>query len=127
LGDTEGFKKYHLEPYDYEGAVQKEVKMIQDVEAIMPMKYFEVRYMGEQIGYMVGTGEILYSFCISKKYRTRKGVLTEWWSKVKHIMDEVFICALHRNNTRGIKFLQRMGMREVELISDKSLITFSSI
>jgi len=125
--DFEGMEKFHVEPFDYETSVIKTLKMIAEVESEMPMKYFEVVYQGKQIGYVTLTRELLYSFCISKSYRDKRGVLRTWWEMVKKEMDEVFICILNRRNTRAVKFLKKMGMSEFDIGLDSTSITLTNV
>ena len=126
--DFEGFDKYHLEKFSYDEAVQKTVSMIEGVEELTPLKYYEVLYGSEPIGYFVFFKECLYSFCIAKSHRSKKNVLVDFWAEMKKIIDDVFVCLLHKNNTRAIAFLQKMGMKVVDIdFREKDLITFINI
>ncbi len=126
--DVEGFNKYHLKKFTYEEAVNKTMEMAEEMKQQVPLNYFEVLYNEIPIGYFITFPECLYSFCISKKYRLKKGLINEWWLLVKNELPDLFICIIYRNNTRAIKFLQKMGMIEMDSnFEDRNLITLVNI
>ena len=127
-GDVVGFNKYHVEKFDFEGAVERTMMMIRDMEDIIPCKYYSVMFNEKPIGYIVVFEGCLYSFAIAKEYRIKPGVLRAWWALVILILNNEFVCMLYKNNTRAIRFLRRMGMTEAEIdLGDKDLITLVNI
>ena len=126
--DYEGFDKFHVEKFDFESSVQKTLSMVDEMSDQVELKYYEVLFNNITIGYFIIFKECLYSFAIAKNYRTKAGVLKEWWALLKIMLERIFVCILYRNNTRAISFLQRMGMKETEgNFSDKNLITLVNI
>ena len=126
--DYEGFDKFHVEKFDFESSVQKTLSMAEEMSNQIELKYYEVLFNNIAIGYFIIFKECLYSFAIAKNYRTKAGVLKEWWALLKIMLERIFVCILYRNNTRAISFLQRMGMKETEgNFSDKNLITLVNI
>ena len=126
--DYAGFEKYHIKPMDYWGAVSKTLDMIWEMEEQNDMDYYEIKWGDNRVGYMITCDECLYSFAIQKEYRVKRGLLVQFWIALKLILGKDFICLIYRNNTRAIKFLQRMGMEEIEYnTGDKNLITLINL
>ena len=117
IGDKEGFKKYHVEPFDYRQSVECTMSLIE-------AEPFELLYYAiitdKPIGYMVVYDKVLYSFAIEIKSRT-KVILLEWWEAVKDLLGATFVVPLYDNNKRAINFLLKRGMKIFEQ-KDKLII-----
>lgn len=64
---------------------------------------------------------MLISFGINKNHRTPLET-NHFWHTIKDKIGKPFICCLWTNNVRGIKWLQKQGMKEVEKVNN-DLIT----
>ena len=96
-----------------EEAVNETMWMINEVAKEAPMEYFVVLKEDEEIGYVCKIPNNLYSFGININYRTKEN-LSDFWERVKEVMEDGFICMLFPQNVRAINWLKKMGMVEVE-------------
>lgn len=106
--DFIGFEKYHTEPFTFEQAVDKTVEMLEKED----LEYFSVS-TDREIGYLATHGQILFSFAIEKKSRT-KNILLPWWEGIRILMEATFVVPLYGNNKRAINFLLKRGMKILE-------------
>ena len=107
--DDELLSKYHVCKFSLEEAVHSTLEMVTISEGELQLKFYKVEYNDTPIGYVITSGNHLYSFGIAIEYRVKK-VLSEWWDKLKKILGEKFTCLLFSNNERAIGYLQRRGM-----------------
>ncbi len=119
-GDEDLFKKYHVEEFDFKDAVNSTVGMIDLISQQVQMVYFKIQEDSNDIGYLVVFKNNLYSFGINKNYRTAK-ILFEFWSYIKKILGDSFICMLFPNNTRAINWLIKCGMSIVEGVEETAV------
>lgn len=112
-GDTYGLATYYGTPCTVDEAVQLTMVSIIFFECDYALSYFNILCDGEFIGYMITSGTLLYSFCITKKYRSRK-ILTDWWSRVVDFIGTDMTCILPSSNIRAINFVKRRGMKIVD-------------
>jgi hypothetical protein len=70
----------------------------------------------EPIGFLFITKapNLLVSFSINKKYRNKE-VLKEYFDNICKELDNDFICMLFSENLRGINWLQKCGMKIIEV------------
>ena len=126
--DVKGLAECYFGEVDFSGAVQESLRSIDFVEAQTPLTYYEVLYENLPIGYFVFFKECLYSFCIAKSHRSKKGVLLELWTEMKKVLDDTFVHLVNKNNRTAVRFVQKMGMKVIDTkFEDKSLITFINI
>lgn len=107
--DKDLWNKYHVEKLTLVDAVVSTLKMVEISAAEMELNYYKVRMEDENIGYVVVSGNHLYSFGINIHWRTKE-ILKEWWELVTGILGESFTCLLFSNNERAIKYLKNRGM-----------------
>ncbi len=108
-GDTDLLDKYHVKKFSLEAAVESEIVAIEKTSATLQFKFFKVLWGKKDIGYLVLSGDFLYSFCVNIKYRT-KDILTEWWSALIKEIGKLPKVALNTNNTRAINYMQKRGL-----------------
>jgi hypothetical protein len=128
LGDEDLFDKYHVDPFfTFEDCVESTFEMVKENSKYKECYYYKVLFEDTEIGYVVTYKECLFSFGINIEYR-RKSILIEWWSKVKEVLDETFLCMLYDNNTRAIDFLKKNGMIEIDnkILEDNIVILINN-
>lgn len=76
-----------------------------------------------EIGYIFFAKELLISFCVKPGYRNKE-TLKYFGNIIKNKLGEHFSCFLFNRNTRGINFLERIGMQKQK---SNDLITLLSI
>ena len=77
----------------------------------------------EVVGYYVFQGNLLISFALSIKYRTKK-YLKSLFHHIKKSIGDSFICLLWSKNVRAIKWLNKMGMKtNKEIVYKNKLVT----
>lgn len=109
--DQKLLDEYHIAKFThtYE-AVLSMMGMINEMSEQRELFYYKVLCDKKPIGYVVTFDDFLYSFAINIKFRVKK-ILVEWWDKIIEVLGPRFICALYKNNTRAISFLEKCGMR----------------
>lgn len=108
-GDKDLLDKYHVNKYTLEGAVKKELELIDNMSTQLELSYFKVLLADHIIGYVVKSGNFLYSFAVSIYYRKSK-ILKEWWDALSEEMGDKFNVGLMSNNTRAIEYLKKRGL-----------------
>ena len=108
-GDKDLLDKYHINKYTLEGAVKKELELIEKMSTQLQLTYLKVLNADKVIGYVVKSGNFLYSFAISIYYRTSR-ILKEWWEALCLEMGDKFKVGLMSNNTRAIEYLKKRGL-----------------
>lgn len=119
-GDNDLFNKYHVVKGDAQSLAVETMGMIERASQDLDLTYFKVILNKEPIGYFVISKQLLYSFAINKKYRTKE-VLVNWWKYVKMVLGKAFTTILYSNNTRAINFLKKNGMEVFK--TDGNLVT----
>lgn len=117
-GDEEIVKFYdpNVEVSDVDQVVEDIYRKLVEYDLLYQFKFVEVP--DGYFCYMPGT---LVSFGLSKKVRTPER-LTQFWEGIEEELGGKFDCMLWSRNTRGIRWLQKMGMRvdrEVEYEGNK--------
>ena len=110
IDDKEGFKQYHIEPFDYRQSVECTMDLIEAQP--FEMIYYSIS-TDKLIGYMVVYDKVLFSFCIEIKSRTKE-ILLAWWQAVIILLGATFVVPLYDNNKRAINFLLKRGMKIFE-------------
>lgn len=119
-GDIELAKKYHSlnldkrREYTLEECISETFERIIDAEREVGLDKYKVLYQGEEIGYIVLFEDILYSYAIGMKYRTKE-ILTLWWKEICNLFENEFVTMIYSNNTRCLNFLLRNNMEIVEI------------
>lgn len=114
-GDEDLLNYYHIDKYDFDGAVKETLNMIEQTSVGVNMKYFGVQIHDEKIGYICAFQNNLYSFGVNIKYRN-KWVLIDFWENIKTILGNNFMTVLYPNNTRAINWAKRCGMQEQQCV-----------
>lgn len=120
-GDSDLLDKYWGDDFSLEEAVNETMWMINEVAKEAPMEYFAVLKDDEEIGYVCKIPNNLYSFGININYRTKEN-LSDFWERVKEVMEDGFICMLFPQNVRAINWLKKMGMVEVEGVENNCTV-----
>lgn len=118
--DNDLLTKYHIDNYNFEQAVDVTMQMISLTSKDVKMSFFGVVNNNENIGYLCVFSNNLYSFGINIKKRTKE-VLSEFWSSIKEVLGNSFICMLFKNNIRAIKYLQKCGMVIIEGVEEEAV------
>lgn len=114
VGDDELIEKYHH--LCLEGKPTRELAVIATLHRIheaskeVKLQYYKVIYQKKPIGYFITFDNVLYSFCINKKYRNKEN-LQGWFAQVKKTLGKTFQCVLSTHNTRAIDHLIKQGMK----------------
>lgn len=112
IGDYELLDKYWGQNFNLDDAVNETMRGIETTSKQVKMNHFAVTNDNDDIGYLSCFHNNLYSFSINIKYRTGD-ILIQYWSKIKEVLGDKFICMLYPQNTRAIRFLKKQGMVEV--------------
>lgn len=121
-GDNDLFEKYHIAKMPFEDCVNTTMAQIKQAAQEVETNYYKVVYQAKPIGYIVTFNDVLYSFAINTKYRKAE-ILKSFWSSIKSVMCEKFACVLYNNNTRGIEWLERNGMRIAGINEENNSVT----
>lgn len=122
IGDQVGLDKFHIKKFTLDEAVDCTMDIINEQEKQIPLYNFGIFWNGLPIGYSVISKNLLYSFCINIKYRTKE-IILQWWNWVKEILGNEFYVILEKNNTRAVNFLKKRGMKVVyDNNEDKTII-----
>lgn len=108
-GDYDLLDKYHIKKFNLESAVSSTLEMIDGMSKQLELKYFSVEWQGTQIGYVIISGDFLYSFGISIYHRT-KNILKSWWDCLLLVMGDRIKVGLLSNNTRAIEYMKKRGL-----------------
>lgn len=117
--DNELVEKYHSlnlnknKSYTLEDCVNETFERIVNAEEEVGVDIYKVLYQGEEIGYVALFEDILYSYAIAMKYRTKE-ILSLWWKGICELLDGEFVTMIYSNNTRCLNFLLRNNMEVVE-------------
>jgi len=76
-----------------------------------------------EIGYVFFAKELLISFCVKPEFRNKE-TLKYFGNIIKTKLGEHFNCFLFNRNERGIRFLEKMGMKKQQ---SNELVTLLSI
>ena len=115
--DTDLIKKFHSinidnEEHSFKECVEQTYNRILDASKSVDSDIFKVLYNGEEIGYMVIFGSVLYSFAIFPSFR-KKDILNLWWEEVKELFGGEFGALIYNNNIRCLIFLLKNDMKIV--------------
>lgn len=110
IGDEELLSKYHIDNFTLLEAVNSTMDMVDVSAKTLRLTFFKVIFNDSSIGYVVVSGNHLYSFAIAIEYRTKQ-ILKEWWQRVTEILGQQFTCLLFSNNTRAIDYMKKRGMK----------------
>lgn len=69
-------------------------------------------FVRNNIGYIFFSGNLLISFCVKTEYRTKEN-LYKFGGFIKEQLGNHFDCYLFNRNERGIKFLEKMGLKKI--------------
>lgn len=83
----------------------------------------ECEFYRTELGYIFYSKGLLISFCVKPEYRTKES-LKYFGNIIKEKVGEHFKCFLYNRNTRGINFLEKIGMKKEK---SNDLITLLSI
>ena len=127
-GDEDLLNKYHVDKFTLEQAVECELGIIKKDTEVMNLTYYKVVFDKIDIGYLVSSGDLILSFCINIKFRT-KVILKEWWDMMVSFFGDKIKFGVLSNNQRAIQFFKKRGMKIAWENSDKKekadlLITF---
>jgi hypothetical protein len=113
VGDDELIDKYHHLCIEgkptREFAVLASLHRIHEASQETKLNYYKVIFQKKPIGYFVTFDNVLYSFCINKKYRNKENLIG-WFNQVKKTLGKPFQCILSTHNTRAIDHLIKQGM-----------------
>jgi hypothetical protein len=115
--DAELVKRFHSinidnEEHSLEECVDTTYNRIIEAGEEVEHDIFKVLYNGEDIGYMVIFGSVLYSFAIFPSFR-KKDILNLWWEEVKELFGGEFGTLIYNNNIRCLIFLLKNDMKIV--------------
>ena len=116
IDDIDLVSKYHiLDNSSLEYCVEDTFNKIIKSSNEHVLEWYLIKEEDEIIGFtIVSIGyNYLYSFGINIDYRYSV-VLNEWFSKIKVILQNHFICELWKKNERAINFLIKNGMEILE-------------
>lgn len=108
-GDSDLVEKYHIINKGFSEAVDSTVGRIIDTSRIYDYKFFKVLHEKKPVGFFVVGNQVLYSFGINIKYRT-KNILANWWELVKKELGSQFMSMLYSKNERAVNYLKNRGM-----------------
>lgn len=109
-GDTRGLDNYHIKKFSLIEAVAYEVGLIKEGSDKLEFNYYKTLYCGIPIGYVVAFEDFIFSFSISKIYRT-KDILVQWWDMILYIFGKGVKFGVVENNKRAINFFKKRGMK----------------
>lgn len=118
--DNELAEKYHSlnlgkrGEYTLEECINETFERIVDAEEEVGLDKYKVIYQGEEIGYVTLFEDILYSYAIGMKYRTKE-ILPLWWKGICNLFENEFVTMIYSNNTRCLNFLLKNNMEIVEV------------
>jgi hypothetical protein len=115
--DADLVKRFHSinldnEEHSFEECVELTYNRIIESKESVNSDIFKVLYNGEEIGYMVIFGSVLYSFAIFPSFR-KKEILISWWEEVKKLFGREFGTLIYNNNIRCLIFLLKNDMKIV--------------
>jgi len=128
--DNELIVKYHSlnlnknKSYTLEDCVSETFERIKNAEEEIGLDKYKVLYQGEDIGYVVLFEDILYSYAIAMKYRTKE-ILPLWWEEICNLFENEFVTMIYDNNTRCLNFLLKNNMQIVE--SEDNILMLKNI
>jgi len=123
-GDNELVEKFHYSDKTLEETITGNVANIQNLNSLYPLTCYCVKLFDSiEIGFVVLRENLLYSFGINKKYRTKE-ILKEWWEIIKAILEYQFVVCLYPENTRAIDFFVRNGMKIKETTDNNITLIF---
>lgn len=70
----------------------------------------DCKFVMNDIGYVFYSEGLLISFCVKPAFRDKDN-LSNFGKFIKILLGDSFKCYLYNINTRGIRFLERIGMR----------------
>ena len=121
--DTELFEKFHVAPMDFMNCVLATMGMIMDTANEKELRYYNVIYNKQIIGYIVEFDDFLYSYGININFR-KKDILIAWWAEVTKVMHGKFMTMLYCNNFRARQFLEKQRMQVVQEDKENNYVTF---
>lgn len=83
----------------------------------------ECFFKSNEIGYIFYKNGLLLSFCVKPEFRSKEN-LKNFSNFIRSEVGNNFACYLYNVNTRGISFLEKMGLKKVD---SNNLITLLSI
>lgn len=83
----------------------------------------DCKFVMNDIGYVFYSEKLLISFCVKPAFRDKEN-LSDFGKFIKLLLGEHFGCYLFNVNTRGIRFLERIGMKRQD---SNELITLLTI
>lgn len=119
-GDDDLLEKYHIEKYELEQAVEKELEIISRTSISAPARFWEATESDESIGYFVTLPNTLYSFGLNKNHRNTE-TKDRLFSAIVEIIGGSFVCLLYPNNVRAITWLKKCGMVEVDEVEPTAI------
>jgi hypothetical protein len=125
-GDFDLMHKYYHIKLGFQDMINTTLVYIYQMASMKKLSYYKVIYRKNAIGYFVTfDNNFLYSFAINKKYR-KKEILTKWWNKVEKELGETFYCGLYECNERAIKFLEKNGMKVIDVDQESKTVTLAN-
>lgn len=103
-----------IEFYDRSANVKTVLEAIDNVCEKIRLAYptaliYGIEICGSKEGYFVCKDDLLISFGMNIKYRTKE-TLQEFGDEIKRKLGNKFNCMLYSHNTRAINFLKKCGM-----------------
>lgn len=103
--------KYYDKNIEIKNTLDAIINVTEKIEEVYSeADFFGVEINGNKAGYFVCRESLLISFGIGVEYRNRE-VLSDFWEHIKSTLGETFQCCLYSVNKRGIKFLEKGGMK----------------
>lgn len=114
-----------LDYYDPTSGVRTFDEAVMDIyhKLVDHSKDKKCEFIRDDIGYVFYADKLLISFCVKPKERSKEN-LAYFGNLIKSKIGEHFDCFLFNKNEKGMKFLERIGMKRV---MSNDLITLLSI
>ena len=120
-GDNDLLDYYWGDGFSLQEAVNETMFGINQVSEEVEMSHYAVLNNDEEIGYVSKFPHNLYSFSININHRKKEN-LTEFWERIKEVMEEGFICMLYPQNVRAANWLEKCGMVRVEGVENNCVV-----
>lgn len=114
-----------LDYYDPTSEVKTFDEAVMDIyqKLVSHAKDKKCEFVRDEIGYLFYSDKLLISFCVKPVCRTKEN-LAYFGNLIKLKLGQHFDCFLFNKNEKGVRFLERIGMKK---IMSNDLITLLSI
>lgn len=100
-----------------EGVSKDVLKKLLDYEDLVDGVFKTLENKGEEVGFVYYFDNILVSFGVNKKHRTKE-YLKDLFEKMTEWMGEEFVTFMWERNQRAIKWFEKCGMQKEEFDLD---------